>query len=114
MKIAIIGSHEYRQAMQDWAAQLSIGMGHEVKLPAFDTMPRLNELGILHHNIEIIRWADEVHCFYDNRSIGTVFDFGVCMALEKDFWLIHLDQKTFGNVMGQYHQLCAARMGDHG
>lgn len=106
-KIALIGSHEYRKMMEAYGFNLHWEHGHEVRLPAFDTMPELNELGILRHNIELIRWADEVHCFfYDNRSIGTVFDFGVTMALEKDFRLINLGGKTFGNAMGQYQELC--------
>jgi len=75
--------------------------GHDVRIPKFDDY-NLDELQICRRNVEDIKWADEVHVFWDQRSIGTVFDFGAAFALDKKIKLVFINQKTFLNVMRWY------------
>jgi nucleoside 2-deoxyribosyltransferase len=111
MKIAIIGSTGYQEMMEDHRIALILEATDtdvseiEVKLPAFDYLP-LNEVGIMAHNRALIEWADEVHIFWDNRSSGTVFDFGMCFALRKPIKIIYLNHKTFANATRQYAAEC--------
>lgn len=103
MKITIIGSTAYLPAMLEHKKAMEAS-GHEVFIPAFDSHPELNELGICEHNVELIRQADRIDCFYDGRSHGTVFDLGAVMALKKPLRLIHLNDKTLGNLFTQYSE----------
>ena len=101
MKITLIGSHSYQPKMQDYAQEL-YRQGHKVKVPAFDSHPNFNELQICEHNLSIISWADEIHIFWDCRSMGTIFDFGMSFALRKKVKVVYLEPKTFMNVMKLY------------
>jgi hypothetical protein len=76
--------------------------GHEVRVPAFDNRPDLDELGICDYNRSIIVWAERVDLFWDCRSMGTVFDFGMVFALRKPLRVIYLESKTFMNFLRQY------------
>jgi nucleoside 2-deoxyribosyltransferase len=107
MKIAIIGSTGYQEMMEKHGIKLTNDL---VGYPVFDDEPRLNELGICAHNRELIEWADEVHIFWDNRSSGTVFDFGMCFALRKPIKIIYLNPKTFENAMRQYEAECKVKV----
>jgi nucleoside 2-deoxyribosyltransferase len=107
MNIAIIGSTGYQEMMREHAEKLYV-VGDEVRTPAFDCS-QLNELGLIAYNRELIEWADEVHIFYDNRSSGTIFDFGMCFALRKPIKIIFLQPKTFANAMRQYEAECKVR-----
>jgi len=73
----------------------------EVRIPKFDDY-ELDELQICRRNVDDIKWADEVHVFWDQRSIGTIFDFGAAFALGKKVKLIFINLKTFLNVMRWY------------
>ena len=99
MKIFIIGTTAYKEMMEEHANDLR--PDHQVRMPAFDEY-NLDELRICLHNIQDIRWADEVHIFWDQRSMGTVFDFGAAMALRKKIRIIYMNPKTFANVMRWY------------
>ena len=77
-------------------------MGVTVFLPAFDSRPDLDSLGICEHNKALIEKADAVHIFWDQRSMGTVFDFGMCFALGIPVKLIYMETKTFKKVMEGY------------
>lgn len=103
MKITIIGTTSYYNKMVLHAAMLEAN-GHEVRLPAFDDHPELTEMGICDHNLELIKWADEVHVFWDQRSMGTIFDFGCCFALRKPIHIAFMEPKTFCKVMEQYEE----------
>jgi len=103
MKIALIGSHVYRNRMENYRDSLEVE-GHEVKIPAFDFHPELNELGICAYNRDIILWADEVHVFWDQRSMGTIFDLGMTFMAGKRFKVVYLEPKTFANMMHQYEE----------
>jgi len=101
MKITLIGSHAYRSMMAKYKDQLELE-GHEVKIPAFDTHPEFNELQIFEYNLGVITWAERVDIFWDQRSFGMVFDFGMTFALDKPIKVVYLESKTFKNGMGQY------------
>ena len=104
MKITIIGSTQYKQKFIDLKASLE-SEGHKVRIPAFDDHPTLNELGVCLHNRELIEWADEVHLIWDQRSTGTIFDFGMCFMAQKPLVIEYLEPKTFKNVMLKYEAL---------
>jgi len=78
--------------------------GHEVKIPAFDSHPEFSELQILEYNLGVVRWAERVDLFWDQRSFGTVFDFGMAFALGKPIRLVYIESKTFKNAMKQYEE----------
>ena len=82
MKITIIGTTAYQNKMLKHKKELN-AQGYQVKIPAFDNMPDLDEIGVCTYNLDAIKWADEVHVFWDQRSIGTIFDFGMVFALKK-------------------------------
>jgi len=100
MKIFIIGTTAYEDLMVDHAETLELD-GHEVRIPKFDDY-NVDELQICRRNIEDIKWADEIHVFWDQRSMGTVFDFGAAFALDKPIKIIYMNPKTFANVMRWY------------
>lgn len=79
--------------------------GHEVRVPAFDQHPGLDELGICISNREDVRWAEEVHLIWDRRSVGTIFDFGMVFMAEKPLRIIYLEPKTFEGVMKKYEDI---------
>jgi hypothetical protein len=106
MKIVIIGSTQYQTKILMHRDKL-VGQGHEVKIPAFDSHPVLDELGVCMSNREIIRWADEVHLIWDRRSVGTIFDFGMVFMAEKPLKIIYLEPKTFEGVMKKYEDFMA-------
>jgi len=105
MRITIIGTTSYQTKMCHHMELLK-SYGHEVEMPAFDDHPELNEKGICEYNLEKIKWADEVHVFWDQRSMGTVFDFGMCFALGKPVHIAYMEPKTFRKVMEQYEDAC--------
>lgn len=100
MKIAIIGSTSLREKMVNHSWDLQ-KVGHEVRLPFFDDAD-MTELQISQANLANIKWADRVDIFWDQRSPGTVLDFGMVMALDKPIELVYLEPKTLTGVMKQY------------
>jgi len=103
MKIAIIGSSQYKDRMLKHATELK-RKDHAVKIPALDDKKGLDELGVCEYNRDMIMWADEVHIIWDRRSTGTIFDFGMCFALRKPIKIVYLEEKTFEGVMRKYEQ----------
>jgi nucleoside 2-deoxyribosyltransferase len=101
MNITIIGSSQYLARFLDLKRKL-LNEGHKVKIPVFDDHPRFNELGVCTYNLEAIKWADKVIMIWDNRSIGTIFDFGMVFALQKPFKIEYIEPKTFAGVMRKY------------
>ena len=101
MKIAIIGSTQYKDKFILHKTQLE-ELGHEVKIPAFDDLKELDDLGVCLYNREVIEWANQVHIIWDQRSVGTIFDFGMAFALKKPIRLIYIEEKTFKGVMEKY------------
>jgi len=103
MKITIIGTHAYKKAMVEHAEEL-IAQGNFVETPAFDDFPNYDELQVCLHNKKLIEWADEIHIFWDQRSVGTIFDFGMCFALNKKIKICYLQPKTMTGVMKKYEE----------
>lgn len=100
MKIAVIGSTQYQIRMNELADAIR-DKGHEVRLPAFDNFD-YNELEIILHNRSIVEWADVVYILWDGRSMGTVFDFGMAVALRKKIKIFYLNKKSIVNAMLMY------------
>ena len=102
MKIFCIGTTSYKHMMEEYREDLSESRPDlEIRIPKFDDY-NLDELQICKRNVGDIKWADEVHIFWDQRSIGTIFDFGAVFALGKKIKLVFINQKTFLNVMRWY------------
>jgi nucleoside 2-deoxyribosyltransferase len=106
LKIALIGSTNLASRFQVEAAKLR-HLGHTVRSPAFDSSIDLDELGICEHNRELITWADEVHIMWDQRSTGTIFDFGMAFALRKPIHIVYMEPKTLAGVMRKYERKCS-------
>ena len=103
MKIAIIGTTGYIEKMKHYKYHME-HKGHEVRIPALDDKPELDEVGICDHNLANIKWADRIDIFWDKRSMGTIFDFGMAFALGKPIKRVFMEPKTFMNVMAQYEE----------
>jgi len=101
MKVAIIGSAQYREKFAEHRLQL-LEEGHTVWMPALDDHPDLDELGICEYNRKMIRWADRVDIIWDQRSVGTCFDFGMTFMADKPIHIVYLEPKTFKGVMEKY------------
>ena len=80
----------------------SLGLkGHTVRLPVLDG-DDFSELHILERNRDNIEWADEIHMFWDGRSIGAWGDFCMAFALKKPVKLIYLECKSIRNIVVEY------------
>ena len=101
MKITAIGTTAYKTKMLAWK-RLREADGDTVSIPAFDDKPTLDDIGVCEYNRKLIEDADEVHLFWDQRSTGTIFDFGMCFALRKTVKIIYMETKTFKGVMEKY------------
>ena len=101
MRIAIFGSTALKNKMLRYGEQL-IKENNEVKLPAFDSHPEFDELQICEYNRDIIKWADRVDVFWDARSIGFIFDFGMIFMANKPIKVIYLEKKTLAGVLTKY------------
>ncbi|MFO8066555.1 MAG: hypothetical protein R6U11_03135 [Bacteroidales bacterium] len=101
MKIFIIGSSQYKDKMLEYAAKMEF-RGHQVCLPVLDDSKFKNTLKILETNRKRMQWADEVHMFYDGKSQGTVFDFGMAFAMGKPLQVIYMNDKSIVDGMKEY------------
>lgn len=87
-------------------------LGREVYWPWRDTDQNdLVGLRICTDNLRAIRRADEVHIWYNPKSQGSVFDFGIAFGLRKKIVLANPDMvlptenKSFANVLIALHKL---------
>ena len=103
MRIAIIGTTAYQDKMQAHKEKMEL-QGHQVDIPAFDSHPELDAFGICKYNRGLIREADEVHIFWDQRSMGTVLDFGMAFMADKPIRIIYMESKTLRGVMEEYER----------
>lgn len=101
MKKLIIGSTQYKEKFLLLKEALEFS-GHEVKIPAFDDKKDLDDLGVCLYNLDLIKWADEVHLIWDNRSPGAIFDMGMVFALNKPLSISYIEDKTFAGVFKKY------------
>jgi hypothetical protein len=104
-RVVIIGTTSYRDKMVAHSLMLhEQDESMEVKIPAFDSIMDLDDLGVCEYNRALIEWADEVHMIWDQRSIGTIGDFFMCFALHKPFKIVYLNPKTILGVMQKYEK----------
>ena len=101
LKIAIIGSTHYLEKFLMHKKSME-ERGHTVRIPALDDHKELDDLGVCEYNRQMIRWADRVDIIWDQRSMGTLFDFGMAFMSEKPICIIYLEPKTFKGVMEKY------------
>ncbi len=102
-KIFIIGSSQYITTMKFHAIDLLMKEKCRIRLPNLDTCEG-DSLDIGIKNRENMEWCDEVHVFWDQRSTGTIFDFGMAFALRKPIKIIYMEKKTFKNAFELYEQ----------
>lgn len=100
MKIAIIGSTQYLDMMKEHQSDM-VHVGHEAWLPFLDHHCE-TALDIMEANLKLIRWADEVHLFWDCRSPGAWGDFCMAFALGKVVRAMFLEGKSMRNVVEAY------------
>lgn len=100
----ILGSTEYQYTRIADHMRLLRLAGHKVYVPAFHDHKNLDDLGVCEHNREIMEKVDEVHVIWNQRSLGTLFDFGMAFAMRKPIRLIYIENKTFKGVMEKYEQ----------
>lgn len=98
MKIAIMGSTQFRERMWDYAETHEL---HECRLPAFDDHKETS-LEIMQHNLDLIKWADEVHLFWDCRSPGAWGDWCMAFALGKPVKPVYLEPKSMADAVREY------------
>ena len=88
-------------------------MGNEVYYPARDTN-QIDSTGgwrICSDNKCAICNADEVHIFWDDKSVGSIFDLGVAFALDKKLIVVNPESidtsntKSFHNVIDYWRKL---------
>ena len=99
--VVMIGSTQYRDKMLAHQQELE-NEGYKVSMPSFDDASGMDELDICKRNRMLIEESDEVHLFWDGRSVGTVLDFGMAFALRKVVKIIYLEPKTIAGVMRKY------------
>ena len=106
MRIGIIGSSQYRDRMEAHRAFMLLS-GHFALMPVLDDitaeMPEA-EFEINSRNRHMIEWADEVHLFWNQRTLGTLVDLGMAFALRKPIKVMYLEQKTLANFILQYER----------
>jgi len=103
MKIALFGTTIYQGKMLQYAEGLK-ELGHEVRLPAFDSHPEFDDLQVCEYNRSLIEWAERIDVFWDNRSVGFIFDFGMIFMARKPVHVVYLEPKTLGNVLVKYER----------
>jgi len=113
MKIFIIGSvrdatRENQIMMEDYVDFLE-HHGHQVHLPKRDTKQDACGYDICTENMEAIKYADEVHIFYNSDSQGSHFDMGVAFALHKKIVVIENENydpntKSFPRMINEWEE----------
>jgi len=103
MKLTIIGSTGLQGMMLEFKERME-AEGHEVMMPCFDA-DAPDSISVIINNADNIDWSDRVHGFWDQRSIGTVLDFGIVIALGKPYVVEYMEDKTIGKAMAEYAAL---------
>ena len=99
-KILLIGSTQYIHSMEIYAGQ-STAKGNEVRLPYFDKDAK-SALMIMEGNRELIEWADEIHLFWSQRTLGTLLDIGMAFALRKPIKIVYYEKMTIMDFLLEY------------
>jgi hypothetical protein len=101
-KILLIGSTQYLHSMEIYAGQMT-AKGHEVRLPFFDK-DATSPLMIMEGNRELIEWADEIHLFWSQRTLGTLLDVGMAFALRKPIKVVYYEKMTIMDFLLEYEK----------
>ena len=103
-KVLIIGSIHYKDRMLKHKAMLESASEIEVKLPILDERAHCEyALDVILQNIELIKWADVIHMFWDSRSVGTIADWQTAVALGKEVVPMWIEEKyTYKNAIAEY------------
>lgn len=96
---------EEKLAIEKYVLDLEAA-GNQVHWPLRDT-DQNDPVGwrICQANRQAIKNADEVHIWWNGKSQGSLFDFGMAFALKKKIVLVNLNsvqrtpQKSFNNVL---------------
>jgi nucleoside 2-deoxyribosyltransferase len=102
---------EEKKTLESYVENLE-AEGTRVYLPHRDT-DQDDDIGyrICSDNIAAMKASDEIHMYYSPSSQGSIFDFGVTMALGKPFRLVNPEAvqrtpyKSFQNVILEVHDL---------
>lgn len=102
---------EQKEKMEEYINQQE-QLGNKVYYPARDTNQSDDTGGwrICIDNKCAIREADEVHIFWDDKSIGSIFDLGVAFAFDKKLIVVNpesiniLNTKSFHNVIDYWRK----------
>lgn len=103
---------EQKENMQKYIAKLE-NDGNEVYYPARDT-DQIDDTGgwrICTDNKNAIYLSDEVHIFWDDKSIGSIFDLGMAFAFKKKLVVANPKAintssiKSFHNVIDYWNKL---------
>jgi nucleoside 2-deoxyribosyltransferase len=102
-KILMIGSTQYAKSMQTYGVQLAL-KGHEPRIPFLDNDCD-KAIDIMNGNLELIKWADEIHLFWSQRTLGTLLDIGMAFALGKPIKVAYYEKKTIMEFLFDYEKL---------
>ena len=102
MKKLILGTTSYRDKMISKELDL-FEQGHDVRLPFFDDCEH-DALSLCECNRALIEWADEIHVYWDNRSVGFIFDMGMIFMARKPIVIEYIESKTLEQVIRGYAQ----------
>ena len=102
---------EVRKKLEDYTEKLE-EQGYAVHLPHRNTNQGGRSITICDDNVEAMKWADEIHIFFDKNSTGSFFDMGAAFALGKPIKLIenedyeaYIDgkyQKSFPHMLKEW------------
>ena len=101
MKIVICGSSAFKEKMLEYKARLE-KEGHEAEIPALDRFPEKDAYWVCSYNRTMIRWSDRIDVLWDQRTNGTLFDFGMVFMAEKPLHIEYMQEKTWRGLMEQY------------
>ena len=103
-KITLIGTHVYEHMMSQYKTTLT-SAGCLVRMPTFDHTSQSNSAyDIMMLNKESIEWCDEVHMFWDQRSLGTLIDFGMTIGLGKLLRVVFVENRTILDGIMEYEK----------
>lgn len=102
-KIVLFGSTNYMGQMLEMRDVLT-RMGHLVRLPAFDRFPNMSAYDVCDYNRSLVDWCDVAFFWWDQRSPGAIFDFGMVFMSRKPIKIIYLEKKVFKDVFLEYEE----------
>jgi hypothetical protein len=104
LKVLIIGTLHLKDKMLKHKEFLESHDKCEVRLPVMDDYSECKSaLDLIKTNIERIKWADEIHMFWDGRSVGTIADWQTSLALGKYVIPMYIEKQfTYQKAMEEH------------